>query len=647
MENGVVRGSGGAGAGARDASDANDTNDTGAAAQRLRAIDALGAIALAEGAVAEHVLNALGEEVPLPPRNAFGEPVVVERGSDIRALAARATELASGGKRVALIARARLLTSARDLLEEIAVQRLGVVVHAVADAGAGDALALADIGWGALFSGGVLDSMDLALIARRAAEDCGTPFFVIHERGAVRFTEPVVGPTRELCETYVGAPTSRIRRKTDAAHPANTAVGARSFSERVPFALGSAMRELEALTSRRHDMFERYPAGDASLVLLGLGRLGEPLVAEVDRLRAAGHDVGALRLTAFRPFPGPRLVKALARAIGVTVLESDDLPLAQSNAVTREVKSAFADALTWAPDYPGVGRIPRIFSGVLGRGAEVDSADVDACVENMHSDERGKRIFALAHDEPHTLPKTTPVPSGNPPLAFRGRVRDPATASICSDVCAAVIASVTGLRVRAAVRELSRAEGEGFVFDIVASRDRPRGAHVPHALRIIALDDASALVRGNPITRLAGRGVVAVPTVQRTPDALWAEIPPYARAIVHDRRARVVGWAPPSVDGESAADGKWSLAAAFAGLAVSGASAEGRAAYDPSLVAREVFQVLVHMPGGPSEPVATRAAEAGRRAFEAAVEVPRALIDRDDEAVRLGRRDARASVPPR
>ncbi|MFX8000795.1 hypothetical protein ABTK84_20200, partial [Acinetobacter baumannii] len=61
-----------------------------------------------------------------------------------------------------------------------------------------------------------------------------------------------------------------------------------------------------------------------------------------------------------------------------------------------EVKSAFADALTWAPDYPGIGRIPRIVSGVVGTdGHELDAHDIDAIVQNAVADERGKRAFSL------------------------------------------------------------------------------------------------------------------------------------------------------------------------------------------------------------------------------------------------------------
>jgi pyruvate-ferredoxin/flavodoxin oxidoreductase len=167
----------------------------------------------------------------------------------------------------------------------------------------------------------------------------------------------------------------------------------------VPFALASAFRDLEALTGRHRDALRRSPPGqgaEAMLMLVGLGRLGARLLAEVPRVRALGHDVGAVTLTAMRPFPGARAVRFLARAHAVTVLEHTDEALAQSNAVTRELKAAFVDALTWAPDYPGIGRVPRVHSGVLRSVTrELEAEDVDAIVRNMLAGDGGRRFFVL------------------------------------------------------------------------------------------------------------------------------------------------------------------------------------------------------------------------------------------------------------
>ncbi len=187
-------------------------------------------------------------------------------------------------------------------------------------------------------------------------------------------------------------------------------VAPRTVAERLPFALASAMRAIEEATGRRCDAFERAPAADAWVVRVALGSLGRELLAHVDRLRALGDDVAVIELTQLRPFPGARLVKSLARALAVTVLEDVDAPHAQSSPLAMEIKAAFADALTWAPDYPGIGRIPRIHSGVVrGAGEErrVGGHDLDAVIHNVLANERGKRNFALGAGDLEPPPTRT------------------------------------------------------------------------------------------------------------------------------------------------------------------------------------------------------------------------------------------------
>lgn len=620
--------------------------------RRAGAKDSMGAIALAEGAIAERVFWAAGQGgEALPERNSFGDSLLVERGAALEPLLARFVAASVEGKRASLVATARDLVGARDTLRSICTRRIGTVVHAITETGIADALALADLGWGVLFAAGVEEALDLTLTARRAAEDCGTPFFVVHERGPAHHVESVAPPSRELVDVFVGAPSGRVRPVSDAAHPGHVHVADRIFAERVPFALGSALRELESLTGRRRDVLERIPAGDAAVMMVGVGEVGESLIAAVERLRMQGQDVGAIKLTALRPFPGPRLVKGMARTLALTVLEGTDEPLAQSGPLTRELKAAFADAITWAPEYPGIGRIPRIASGVVPEsGHRLEASDLDQIVHNMLADERGKRTFVMGGDAQHAL---SAVPTdanaskaATHTVSMRGRVRDVQTAHACAELCAAVVSSALGLHVRVSVRKANAHEGEGAAFDLLASRDRPRGAHAPHVVRLIALEEPGMLAHANPIARLAEDGVLAVPTHERSADAVWGDIPAYAKAIVFDRGASVLGWAPP--EPSDARTQPWLTAAAFAGLALaSGGGRAGRPPVDGSLVAREVAEALRAL-GPKDETLPAKGAELARRAFEARVEVPRATVERDQESIRLGRRDARASqFPPR
>jgi pyruvate-ferredoxin/flavodoxin oxidoreductase len=361
----------------------------------VRASSVLVAIAIAEGAASTRIVTNV-PSLEAPADNAFGAAVELEVVAEAPSLVGQAAEAAAMGERVAIVADARALAGAREALRTLAARRLGVVAHVLCDSarvGCADALALDHLGWGLLFSSGADDVADLSLVAHRAAEDSGIPIMVIHERSSAPV--PLLAGSREIVTRYLGEPRVPTERSVAAARPPSAS---RAVAERLPFALASAMRAIEEATGRRCDAFERAPAADAPVVLVGLGSLGRELLTHVDRLRARGDDVAVIRLTQLRPFPGARLVKSLARALAVTVLEDVEAPHAQSAPLAMEIKAAFADALTWAPDYPGIGRIPRIHSGVVrGAGHEprLGGDDLDAVIHNVLANERGKRNFAL------------------------------------------------------------------------------------------------------------------------------------------------------------------------------------------------------------------------------------------------------------
>src|SRR4029450_3349180 len=94
--------------------------------------------------------------------------------------------------------------------------------------------ALTDVGWGVLCASGPEDSFDLALIARRAAEDAGVPFVVVHAHGhaspgAGRAHAMVALPHEKACQAFVG-PATRLKPRQDPAHPSFAPIGDRAFA---------------------------------------------------------------------------------------------------------------------------------------------------------------------------------------------------------------------------------------------------------------------------------------------------------------------------------------------------------------------------------------------------------------------------------
>ena len=146
---------------------------------------------------------------PRPPSGAACSATRRSVAGSAEALLAACREAASKGERVAVLARAEALAAARDAMRRIAQARLAVVAHAISGHGGEELAALTDLGWGVLCASGPEDSFDLALIARRAAEDCGVPFVVVHAHGHV-------GPRRRsrARDGRAARRTRRVRRSS-------------------------------------------------------------------------------------------------------------------------------------------------------------------------------------------------------------------------------------------------------------------------------------------------------------------------------------------------------------------------------------------------------------------------------------------------
>ena len=121
----------------------------------------------------------------------------------------------------------------KEVLYTIAGKRLPVVFHIGAraltshslnvHAGHDDVMSVADAGWGMLFARNAQEAGDLALIARRAAENCNTPFFNVQDGCLTTHTvETVRLPEPEFMKDYIGAPADKLMNLMDTENPVMT-----------------------------------------------------------------------------------------------------------------------------------------------------------------------------------------------------------------------------------------------------------------------------------------------------------------------------------------------------------------------------------------------------------------------------------------
>src|SRR6187551_3613433 len=129
--------------------------------------------------------------------------------------ASAAEGAALAGARVTNFTSGQGLILMKEVLYVIAGKRLPVVFHIGAraltsqglniHAGHDDVMGVADCGWGMLFARNVQEAADLALIARRAAEESETPFFNIQNVFLTTHTiESLQLPELELMKQFVG-----------------------------------------------------------------------------------------------------------------------------------------------------------------------------------------------------------------------------------------------------------------------------------------------------------------------------------------------------------------------------------------------------------------------------------------------------------
>ena len=500
-------------------------------------------------------------------RNLWGEPLAFLELESEHSSASTCEGFALAGGRVANFTSGQGLILMKEVLYVIAGKRLPVVFHIGAraltsqglniHAGHDDVMGVADCGWGMLFARNVQESADLALIARRIAEEAETPYFNIQDGFLTTHTiESLRLPELELMKEFIGDPSGehRLRNLMDPVHPIMSGVvqnqdsymkgkiAQRYFYDRIPPITKRVMDEFYALTGRRYGMIDGYALDNAEYAIVGMGSVVETASATAKYLREQESvKIGTLHITSFRPFPGPEIVEALKGLKAFAVIERMDNPTAQSNPLTAEIKAAFADALSGAPGYPKIERAPVIYSGAAGLGSrDIRPGDIVAVLDHMKCNV-ARRFFVLGVDHPLRLPVER-EPDVRPKGAFsmRGHSVGGYGSVTTNKVIATIVGDLFGLQVQAYPMYGSEKKGLPTTYFLTVA-DEPIRAHAElRHVDFVPLNNVNAFNLGDPLSGLVPGGTVFLQHSSRDPHHIWSTIPRDARKFIFGNRIRIL-----------------------------------------------------------------------------------------------------------
>jgi pyruvate-ferredoxin/flavodoxin oxidoreductase len=510
-------------------------------------------------------------EVSNGKRNLWGDVLGFIQPESEHSAASTCEGYALAGGRVTNFTSGQGLVLMKEVLYTISGKRLPAVFHIGAraltshslnvHAGHDDVMSVADVGWGILFGRNAQETGDLALIARRAAENSDTPFMNVMDGFLTTHTiENVRLPELEFMKEYVGDPNKKLRNFMDPSFPIMSGVvqnqdsymkgkiAQRNYYDKVPGAVQEAMDTFYAMTGRRYQLLDEYRMDDAEYALIGMGGMMETAQAAADYIRdALGIRVGVIHVTCFAPFPAVQLVKSLKNVKAATVIERMDNPLAESNPLVQGIRAAFAEAFTGMHQgsygelkYPAIDRIPRIYSCAGGLGSrDVRAGHFIAMVKNMLSPEAKafsvvgvKHALALADaEDPDVRPKGA--------FSMRGHSVGGFGSVTTNKLIASFVGELFNLHVQAYPKYGSEKKGLPTTYYLTVADDHIRTHTELAHVEFIPLNDVNAFNLGNPLSGIAPGGALFIQSDKLDAQEVWDAIPAWGRKLIRSKQVRV------------------------------------------------------------------------------------------------------------
>jgi pyruvate ferredoxin oxidoreductase alpha subunit len=216
-----------------------------------------------------------------------------------------------------------------------------------------DALSQRDCGWIQLFAETNQEALDLHIQAFRLGEELSLPVMVCMDGFILTHAyERVDMPSQAQVDVYL--PPYEPRQVLDPREPVSIGamVGPEAFMEVRYLAHAKQMEAIGLIpgyAAEFKEVFGRdtggvlhtYRCDDAETIVVAMGSVLGTIKDTVDEMRAAGHKIGVLGLTLFRPFPMAQVRAALQTARRVVVIEKS-LAVGLGGILSSNVRTALS-----------------------------------------------------------------------------------------------------------------------------------------------------------------------------------------------------------------------------------------------------------------------------------------------------------------
>jgi pyruvate ferredoxin oxidoreductase alpha subunit len=214
-----------------------------------------------------------------------------------------------------------------------------------------DSLSQRDCGWIQLFAETNQEALDLHIQAFKLAEELSMPVMVCMDGFILTHAyERVDMPTQAQVDAFL--PPYEPRQVLDTNEPVSIGamVGPEAFMEVRYLAHAKQMQALERIPQMAVEfntvfgrdsggLIHTYQTEDAETIVIAMGSVLGTIKDTVDVMREAGHKIGVLGITSYRPFPLAAVAAALKNCKRFVVLEKS-LAVGIGGIVATDVRMA-------------------------------------------------------------------------------------------------------------------------------------------------------------------------------------------------------------------------------------------------------------------------------------------------------------------